>query len=125
MYKYFNTSQQEGKETILVKFVIYKVVSQFQTCCNLRTFILPSTWSSSILPSHSLPLKPILILCHPLHRTRVPALYIETVCLVWSCPVMRLTDQGVRLVWQKQSRARAAQDDHSLFRITGKDLELT
>ena len=50
----------------LVKFMISAVLSPFQICRNLRAFSLPSTWSSSILCSPSLPLKPSLTLCHPL-----------------------------------------------------------
>ena len=38
-------------------------------CWNLRAFSLPSTWSSSILPFLSFPLKPYLTLCHPLGPT--------------------------------------------------------
>ena len=59
------TSQKEGIDRALVNFMIYAVLSQ-QACRNLSVFFLPSTWSSSISPSSSLPLKPILILCHPL-----------------------------------------------------------
>ena len=51
--------------------MFYAVLLQFQTCGNLRAFPLPSTRSSSILPSLSLPLKPILTLCHPLIYTKV------------------------------------------------------
>ena len=49
--------------------MIYAVLSRFQTCGNLRAFPLPLTRSSSILPSLSLPLTPILTLCHPLTAT--------------------------------------------------------
>ena len=54
------------QNTILVKFMFYAVLSPFQICCNLLAFSPSSTWSSSILPSPSLPLKPISTLCHPL-----------------------------------------------------------
>ena len=52
---------------IWAQSMIYLVFfSGFKTCRNLRRVLLPSPWSSSILPSHTLPLKLILILCHPL-----------------------------------------------------------
>ena len=67
----FSTCQKEEKESIWVKIIIYAVLLQFQTCRNLRVFSIPLNWSSSILPSHSIPLKPILILYHPLVYTPI------------------------------------------------------
>ena len=54
---------------ILVKFMIYIVLPQFPTWRNLLAFSLPSTWSSSILPSPPLPLKSILTLWLTLSHT--------------------------------------------------------
>ena len=50
--------------------MIDTILSQIQTCGNLRAFPLPSTWSGSLLPSLSLPLKQILTLCHSLPSTK-------------------------------------------------------
>ena len=57
-----------------------------QTCHDLRIFPLPSTWSSSILLSHSLPLKPILILCHPLVNMPGKKWEIKVIVLLFSNP---------------------------------------
>ena len=54
------------KNLILVKFMIYAVLLQILISLNLCSFSLPMTWSSSILHSPTLPVKPILTLCHPL-----------------------------------------------------------
>ena len=72
--KYHATPLKRKKRRILVKFMIYSVLSQFQICLNLRAFPLFSTWSSSSLHSPSLPLKPILNLCHPLATIFEPAM---------------------------------------------------
>ena len=57
---------------MLVNFFIYAALQQFQNCRNLGVFPLPSTLSISILPYYSLPLKPTLILCHPLLEFQMP-----------------------------------------------------
>ena len=46
--------------------MIYAVLLQILISLNLCSFSLPMTWSSSILHSPTLPVKPILTLCHPL-----------------------------------------------------------
>ena len=64
--KYYVTAlKRKTKNWIFVK--IYDLLS-FVVISNLLLLnhFFPSTWSSSILPSHSLPLKPILLLCHSL-----------------------------------------------------------
>ena len=45
--------------------MIYTVLLLIKICPNLRAFSLPLTWLD-LVPSPSLPLKPILTLCHPL-----------------------------------------------------------
>ena len=58
--------------------MIYAVLSQFETCRNLGVFPLPSTWSSSILPSlpemHLNPLSPTVAVYN---TTDTKHLYIQ------------------------------------------------
>ena len=61
-----NTFQKEEQKTFLKKKKNLRTFVAISNCLNLHTFPLPLTWSSSILPSLSLPFKPILTLCHPL-----------------------------------------------------------
>ena len=63
---YCVTPLKRNENIFLAKYMIYAVLATCETCYNLRGISLPSTWSSSILTSHPLPLKPILILCQPL-----------------------------------------------------------
>ena len=65
-WKYHVTLLERRIFFFLAKSMFYPDLSECQTSHNLRFSPLPSTWSKSIHPSHSLPLKPILVLCHPL-----------------------------------------------------------
>ena len=67
---------KEREKIILFKFLIYAVLSQFKICCGLLAFSLPLTWSSSILHSPPLPLKPMLTLCHPLVHCTVDLFHL-------------------------------------------------
>ena len=60
------TTPQKERNDFFWKIYDLRSFVPFQTCLNLRVISLPSTWSSSIIPSHPLSLKPILILFQPL-----------------------------------------------------------
>ena len=63
-----------GIENNFVKNYVFHTFVAISNCLNLRAFSLPSTWSSSSLPSLSLPLTPYLTLCHPLVSTQTDGL---------------------------------------------------
>ena len=67
-WKYCVTPLKRKEKIFLAKYMIYAVLSRFQTYRNLRVISLPWTWSSSIVPPHPLPLKPFFILFQPLEH---------------------------------------------------------